>query len=294
MFRFVLAILTLAACGPDYDVNGIHDPPDPPVDTAVGPRDTFLGDTGTGPQDTEDSPVSENPPIAICSVNPTEVTVPLEVATWQGGASYDPAGHAITKFNWTLTARPTGSAAFMPTGYTSNRNFYADLAGEYTARLIVTTDDNRVSEPCEVTLNAVPGNGLHVEMFWVHSNDDMDLHLLKPGGSPRSNSGDCYYANTHPSWGPGGPEDDPRLDLDDIPGTGPENINIADPYSGTYTVFVNDYTGSTPDYYQGNDVTVNIYLAGNLIWTDTRTITGEGADEYFATVDIPSGTVTPQ
>ena len=129
----------------------------------------------------------------------------------------------------------------------------------------------------------------------------MDLHLLGPGGSLETRN-DCYYSNCTETaqiffpmdWGASGYAlDNPVLDLDDIPGTGPENINIDSPHAGAvFFVFLLVYTGSTPDVLGDNEVTVNVYLDGSLAWTDTRTISGDGSYTYYAQIDWTAGTIT--
>lgn len=238
------------------------------------------GDTGSDPP-----PLSQ--PIAVCSVDPTEVLAIHESADWIGNTSYDDG--SIVSYDWTLVSSPAGATATMPPGTANRRGFTPDVAGDYIGQLIVTDNDGLVSEPCLATLTATAGDGLWVEMFWTHSGDDMDLHLLDDGGTLTTNS-DCYYANCTwggLNWGGSGTTDDPILDLDDIPGTGPENINIDSPSRGTYAIYVHDYPGSV---YSGiNDVTVNVYLAGRLVWTDTRNINSEGCYEPFVEVTVPGG-----
>jgi len=243
-------------------------------------------DTG----DTSHDPPPLSQPIAVCSVDPAEVLAIHESADWIGSSSYDDG--SIVSYDWSLISAPAGATATMPGGAANRRGFTPDVAGEYIGQLIVTDNDGISSEPCTATLNATAGDGLWIEMFWVHSGDDMDLHLLDDGGTLTTNS-DCYYANCTwggLNWGGTGSSDDPILDLDDIPGTGPENINISSPARGTYTVYVHDYPGST--YIGRNDVTVNVYFASSLVWTDTRNVNSEGCYEPFVEVTVPGGVTT--
>ncbi len=235
-------------------------------------------------------------PVAVCSASPNPTEAIYGTADLIGDLSYDPAGLPLT-YAWTGVARPPGSAALIPGGLPTdpNRlNFNPDVVGFYDFQLIVTNSAGVPSAPCIATLEAIPAEDLWVEMFWTYSGDDMDLHLVRNGGLGNMRTGqDCYYANCTGglSWGPAGASGDPRLDLDDIGGTGPENINVQSPESILYDVVVHDYPGSV---YNGvNDVTVNIYLSGALAWTNTIGISGEDSDQYFATINWTTQTVTP-
>jgi hypothetical protein len=240
------------------------------------------GETGT--------PLSQ--PVAVCSVSPPSVEAIHESATWIGDTSYDADG-TIVDYSWTLVTAPAGATSTMPPGTANRRNFLPDVAGDYVGELIVTDDSGLVSEPCYATLTATAGEGLWIEMFWTYSGDDMDLHLVNGAGALMSNQ-DCYYGNCTTGfldWGVrSNPDDDPILDLDDIPGVGPENINISVPANGTYTVYVHDYPGSV--YSGRNNVTVNVYEGGFLVWTDTRNINSEGCYEPFVEISIPGGAVS--
>jgi hypothetical protein len=227
------------------------------------------------------------------------VSPPFESATWDGTGSYDADGGSIVSYAWQLIHVPQGSiAALTAPNHATVSNFTPDLAGDYIAELTVTSDTG-LTDTCDATLESIPAQDLWVEMFWQHSGDDMDLHLIAPGQAWASNTGssyDCYYANCVNNgldWGQSGwGDDNPQLDLDDITGTGPENINIFTPEnSPAYTVVVHDYPGSA--YQANNDVTVNVYLNGSLVWTGTKTISGEDTYIPFARIDWGNAAVIP-
>ncbi len=251
--------------------------------TSNADEDNVLDIVGTG----------SSGPIAVCRVDPESVTSHSETATWYGDESYDPGGAAIVDYDWTLYSRPDGSSATMPSGTANRRPFVWDLAGDYVGQLVVTNEYGEESEPCYATLTATPEDDFWIEMYWDHDGDDMDLHLLSPGGTLETNS-DCYYANCVTGsldWGSRGvDEDDPSLDLDDIYGTGPENIRIMEPSDGEYTVIVHDYQ-PTGAYYPANRVYVSIYIGGELAWSDDCEIEGEDTYNVFAYVTFPDGIV---
>lgn len=234
-------------------------------------------------------------PIAVCSANPAQA-MPFQNVLWDGSRSYDTSpNRTITQYNWTIFAFPPGSAARL-LGTGPNRTTQVDLAGQYIAQLVVVNDLGQQSTPCYAETVVTPSEELWIEMFWTYRGDDMDLHLLAPSGLPRTRT-DCYFGNCQRpailDWGQAGyAGDNPHLDLDDIPGTGPENINIAVPAPGTYTVFVHDYPGST--YNGPNPVTVRVYINGSLQATFNHTISGENVDWYVCDIDWPSGTITPR
>ncbi len=250
--------------------------------------------------------------VAICDVDPDRLAPPLEDATWIGSGSFDANGTSITRYTWSLLDRPGGSAAeipYCPSGPDCS-GFRPDMAGIYTALLYV---ENAVGHTatCTAELEVMPSDDLWVEIFWTHSGDDMDLHLIEPGGESFTES-DCYYGNCQAWWWDeeelvesgyedygldwgvfGYIGDNPVLDLDDIAYTGPENINIADPTDGTYTVLVHDFKAVDSTFLPGNEVTVNVYIDGIKVFTDSRSIAGENRGECFCTVEWPSGVIVP-
>jgi hypothetical protein len=238
-------------------------------------------------------------PIAICSVDPDQISLHTgSTATWIGAESYDPSGLDITSYDWRLISIPAGSTATMPSGSGPNRSgFYPDLVGTYMGQLVVTNEDGFSSAPCTATLDGVTLQDLWIEMYWTHALDDMDLHLVRPvsdaEGSLRTRN-DCYFSDCIDAdldWGAHGESaDDPSLDLDDINGVGPENINVESPEDGVFTVYVHDYPESV---YDGeNDVTVTVYIGGVAVWTATRNVDAEGFFEPYCEIDWPSGRVT--
>lgn len=168
----------------------------------------------------------------------------------------------IVAWSWRVDTRPPGSAAGPPSPSNSPMTtFTPDIAGNYD--LVVTaTDDDGLRGSCTTRVSAGNVDGLRVEMFWDTDGTDMDLHLLNPTGTEWEGHDDCHFRNCDGGavleWGAPGPADNPRLDIDDTNGFGPENINIMRPQPGTYRVAVHAWASGV-----ATRVTVRIYCGGS-------------------------------
>jgi hypothetical protein len=129
---------------------------------------------------------------------------------------------------------------------------------------------------------------------------DIDLHLVRPGGSFNDGSGlgtscpstsglnvgsDCYYANPCPDWGVAGDYlDDPYLYLDNVDG-GPgsmEGISLAGAVSGEYVVYSHFFAqkGAT-----NVDVDITVLVAGVQVDVFSEVLPGTGDRWKVCTID---------
>ena len=280
---------------------------------------------------------------AVPIAEPDQHVRPLDTVHLDGSLSYDENG-IIEFYMWEWVTKPdmTYRAIIKDANETniqgvwsteSHPHFYAELAGTYQVRLSVKDEDEDCNPPPNqdiVTIVAVPDETIHVQLLWSQSSNDQDLHLIKPGGQHFRNCGggvesDCHWCNCDtdhgqdpwcpprgcpgpsdaPDWNQiGVREDDPTLDIDDISGRGPENINLSLPELGDYLVTVERYSGSSTTL----QVTVRVWLFGVLFATyrygppDTATVIPQTShwnvcwlrvhDPTFIEV-IPIGTTTP-
>lgn len=203
------------------------------------------------------------------------------------------AGGVISNSEWSIIAAPAESSATLTntTGTTTRFHFSSasgnvnavDVAGTFTLGLVVTDDLGAVSTQCQVTINAVPREGLHVQLTWDQPNNDIDLHLARNGINWCSTD-DCYFAGTTRNWGGG--NKNPSLDIDDLEGFGPENINIEAPDNGDYTVGVGMYTHDSDA-----TITVKIFVGGQLEFEGFHLL-GQNATWVPARVEVRGGIST--
>ena len=244
-------------------------------------------------------------PVAYCP-GPQTTNVNNVIQLVGGGA--DATNDPLT-CTWTVLNRPTGSRAAPESPAKCNTGFVPDLVGDYVLQLTVR-DPMGNEGSCTTDVHANPYGGLWVEMYWSPAGD-IDLHLLHPNaGSPSVRSSwtnsqwACYFANckltagTPLEWDSPTLNDNPSLDVDDIPGTGPENIRIHQPSSShQYSVGFKNYSNSNLPV----SVTYNVYCGGQQV--HGQVYQSNTVSEFIHVGDVtysqsgcnfvPSGTVIP-
>ncbi len=235
---------------------------------------------------------------AVPVLGPDRIVLPLDEVRLDASYSYDP-NDAFFVYKWVWEAKPAGAEGvvlydendYPIEGIFSREarpHFVAELAGTYIIRLILK---NNIPACTGVYVGrsvvvAVPDRAIHVELTWSEPENDHDLHLIRPGGLHTRSCGavnnvdDCCWQNCNtemginpecpargcpgpsnaPDWGRSGNRaDDPKLDVDDVNGTGPENINLNDPQLGEYLITVENYSSS-----DSVALTVKVWLFGEL------------------------------
>jgi hypothetical protein len=237
---------------------------------------------------------------------------PLDDVVFSADQSSASAPATIASYAWTLIEKPAESSVTLsaPNGVDTGLVFSSaagevsgvDVAGTFRVQLVVTDSFGAVSEnEAIVTINAVPTEGVHVQLSWSASSNDLDLHYGKGQNINWCTNMDCYYGNCEgggPNWDgvAGFTDGDATLDIDDTNGFGPENINVEVPVDDRYVIAVHSYSGEGggPGF-TATDVTVKVFLGGAL----TNTFTGhlDAKDQFWrvAKVVVTNGVpvVTP-
>lgn len=210
-------------------------------------------------------------PTCVCNPSTLEVA-PQDTVNLTANCT-DPDNQPL-QYAWTVERRPAGSTEQIRNANSRNASFTANTAttaNEPYVFRVTATDTFGTSGTCSITVHAVPRDALHIQLVWDTDQTDVDLHFLNPPGTANpfatttgyfSSPNDCYFADRTPDWGvAGNTQDNPRLDLDDTTGFGPENINLGRPMSGTYEVGVHYYCD---DSLGASRATVRIFCNGQL------------------------------
>jgi VCBS repeat-containing protein len=204
--------------------------------------------------------------------------------TLQGTVSDTSITEATLSVNGATSTTPVTNGFF-----SQERNV---LSGWNTITVTVTSAQGCSASDTITIWAEISTAGIRIELTWNTNYDDVDLHLVRPGGTYRVPPGDCYFANMNPDWDNSGGSSagDPSLDIDNMWGYGPENITlVAPPYNGTYQVIIHFWSDDPPE--TGTTATVRIWINDVLVFTASRTLVYNQV-WHCAQIQWPSGTVS--
>ena len=174
----------------------------------------------------------------------TEIDV-TAVTSVELDGSLSTARDGIASYSWEITEKPDGSATVItPEPSLERVEAQLDLTGRYVFSLTVTdTNDTPNCELASAVVNAGPGQGIHVELFWPTDGEasaqPMEIHFLNTLGEWTDEVFDCTVGNTDPEWGDGqSTTDNPSLLLSNEDDLVPSVVTLPEPEDVQYLVGV--------------------------------------------------------
>ncbi len=231
----------------------------------------------------------------------TDITArPLQTIEFSSSRSSDPSGTDLS-YEWSIVSRPTNSQARLaPDEFAPNPRLMLDLAGDYEVALTVYNAYEVAScTASKVTIHAVPDQDIHIQLVWrapavpnpaQGRGTDLDLHYLHPLGHWNEAPYAVFWRNRSANWGTVQNPSIATLDIDDLYGLGPENINHRDPVAGlSYAIGVYYYSDRG---YGQTRATVRVYINGLLSKEFLeRSLPSSGYFWYVGDIQWPSGNI---
>lgn len=127
----------------------------------------------------------DSPNVApVTNAGASQTVSALSVVTLDGSGSFDANGDPLT-YQWTLSTKPSGSAAKLSAATSAKPTFTADAVGNYVATLVVN-DGKLSSQAATITVAAKPSveSNIATVLKVIANNDakdfDANLPLLAP------------------------------------------------------------------------------------------------------------------
>ncbi len=301
-----LGLLALPGCiivdGSDEDTDGSS-----PTSTADGSSGADEGSSGAADEGSsggdpsggdggyeDPAPDCDSPGECTCegcptSELPTEDILAGDATTWNfSGTVVDAMGDG--EF---FIEGPGGQTfgGVIPTDASGVFSFETPLfCGEQLVKCVWSNDAGQYVLVTRVITEGCTEADIRVGLTWTELGDDFELHLVRPGGQINTED-DCTWTTCvgeGPDWGAeGDATDDPRKDVDNTGAYGPENIFLAGPEEGTYTVLVEHWGTGDP----GAPGTVTFNVSGETTVVEIGALAPQ--EVWTAgTIEWPSGVVT--